>query len=139
MNADRFAEFFGNVPIFNIPGRVFKVETFWARTTAQDFVDAAVQQAITIHVQQDDGDILIFMTGQEDIETTCLLLADRVEQVGDVKELTILPIYSQLPSDLQAKIFNKADHRKVIVATNIAETSLTVTALCTSLTQATAR
>merc|ERR1719324_2085480 len=67
------------------------------------------------------------MTGQEDIEATCLLLAERVEQVGDgVKELTILPIYSQLPSDLQAKIFEKAEHRKVIVATNIAETSLTV-------------
>merc|ERR1719324_360865 len=67
------------------------------------------------------------MTGQEDIEATCLLLAERVEQVGDgVKELTILPIYSQLPSDMQAKIFESSDKRKIIVATNIAETSLTV-------------
>merc|ERR1719393_56798 len=67
------------------------------------------------------------MTGQADIEATCVLLAERGSQVGEnIPGLTILPIYSQLPSDLQAKIFSKAEHRKVIVATNIAETSLTV-------------
>jgi len=127
MDADKFARFFGNVPVFNIPGRTFPVETFYARSTAQDYVDAAVQQAIAIHVGQDTGDVLIFMTGQEDIEATCVLLADRISQVGEeVPPVTILPIYSQLPSDLQAKIFESSDKRKIIVATNIAETSLTV-------------
>ncbi|CAE7214908.1 CUV [Symbiodinium pilosum] len=127
MDADKFASFFGNVPVFNIPGRTFPVDTFYARTTAQDYVDAAVQQAIAIHVGQDPGDVLIFMTGQEDIEATCVLLADRISQVGeDVPPVSILPIYSQLPSDLQAKIFESSDKRKIIVATNIAETSLTV-------------
>jgi len=127
MDADKFATFFGSVPVFNIPGRTFPVDTLYARSTAQDFVDAAVQQALAIHVGQGPGDILIFMTGQEDIEATCVLLADRVSQVGeDVPALTILPIYSQLPSDLQAKIFESSDKRKIIVATNIAETSLTV-------------
>lgn len=127
MDADKFAAFFGNVPVFTIPGRTFPVETFFGRTTATDYVDAAVQQAIAIHVGQGTGDILIFMTGQEDIEATCVLLADRVAQVGeDVPPLSILPIYSQLPSDMQAKIFESSELRKVIVATNIAETSLTV-------------
>merc|ERR1719356_358569 len=127
MDADKFANFFGKVPVFTIPGRTFPVDTLFARTTAQDYVDAAVQQALAIHVGQDKGDILIFMTGQEDIEATCVLLADRVSQVGeDVPGLTILPIYSQLPSDMQAKIFESSDKRKIIVATNIAETSLTV-------------
>ncbi|CAK0907004.1 unnamed protein product, partial [Prorocentrum cordatum] len=127
MDSDKFAAFFGNVPVFTIPGRTFPVDTLFARTTAQDYVDAAVQQALAIHVGQDAGDILIFMTGQEDIEATCVLLADRVSQVGeDVPGLTILPIYSQLPSDMQAKIFESSDKRKIIVATNIAETSLTV-------------
>lgn len=127
MDADKFAAFFGNVPVFNIPGRTFPVDTFYARSTAQDYVDAAVQQAIAIHVGQDQGDVLIFMTGQEDIEATCVLLADRISQVGEnVPPVSILPIYSQLPSDLQAKIFESSDKRKVIVATNIAETSLTV-------------
>ena len=66
------------------------------------------------------------MTGQEDIETTCVLLAERIEKVENVPSLLILPIYSQLPSDVQAKIFEKSDSRKCIVATNIAETSLTL-------------
>merc|ERR1719253_329491 len=127
MDSEKFARFFGNVPTYTIPGRTFAVETLWARTTAQDYVDAAVQQALQIHVGQTEGDVLIFMTGQEDIEATCVLLADRVSQVGEnVPGLTILPIYSQLPSDLQAKIFEPSQHRKIIVSTNIAETSLTV-------------
>mmetsp|Transcript_12767 Transcript_12767/g.28768 ORF Transcript_12767/g.28768 Transcript_12767/m.28768 type:complete len:1102 (+) Transcript_12767:46-3351(+) len=130
MDADKFANFFGGVPVYTIPGRTFPVETLYARTTAEDYVDAAVQQALTIHVQQEkcDGDVLIFMTGQEDIESTCVLLADRASQVGEqCPPLTILPIYSQLPSDMQAKIFEPSvDKRKIIVATNIAETSLTV-------------
>ncbi|PHJ23184.1 helicase associated domain [Cystoisospora suis] len=77
--------------------------------------------------EENGGDILIFMSGQDDIEVTCLLLAERLGQLGEkVPPLTILPIYSQLPADLQAKIFEPSMYRKVIVATNIAETSLTV-------------
>ncbi|CBZ52892.1 hypothetical protein NCLIV_026800 [Neospora caninum Liverpool] len=77
--------------------------------------------------EENGGDILIFMTGQDDIEVTCLLLAERLGQLGDkAPPLTILPIYSQLPADLQARIFQPSPFRKVIVATNIAETSLTV-------------
>ena len=73
------------------------------------------------------GDILVFMPGQEDIEVTCELIKERLGELEGAKPLSILPIYSQLPSDLQAKIFQKADDgiRKCVVATNIAETSLT--------------
>lgn len=67
------------------------------------------------------------MPGQEDIEVTCEVLQERLEQLENAPPLAILPIYSQLPSDLQAKIFQKAPDgiRKCVVATNIAETSLT--------------
>jgi pre-mRNA-splicing factor ATP-dependent RNA helicase DHX38/PRP16 len=67
------------------------------------------------------------MPGQEDIEVTCDVLAERLGEIDNAPALAILPIYSQLPSDLQAKIFQKAPDglRKCIVATNIAETSLT--------------
>jgi len=73
------------------------------------------------------GDILIFMPGQEDIEVTCETLAERLNEIADAPQLLVLPIYSQLPSDLQAKIFQKSSDglRKCVVATNIAETSLT--------------
>lgn len=74
------------------------------------------------------GDILIFMPGQEDIEVTCEVIQERLEQVDNAPPLLVLPIYSQLPSELQAKIFQKSTDgvRKCVVATNIAETSLTV-------------
>lgn len=129
MDSTKFADFFGGVPVFKIPGRTFPVETYHAKNNADDYVDAAVQQTLQIHTQPHPGDILIFMTGQADIEATCSVLAERLSLIDDeVPPLEILPIYSQLPSDLQAKIFRKAEGgiRKCIVATNIAETSLTV-------------
>eukprot|EP00743_Colponemidia_sp_Colp-15_P007008 GILK01007563.1.p1 GENE.GILK01007563.1~~GILK01007563.1.p1 ORF type:complete len:1219 (+),score=255.03 GILK01007563.1:307-3657(+) len=127
MDAQKFSTFFGGCPIYMIPGRTFPVDTMYAKTPVEDYVDGAVKQALTIHLSHPGGDILIFMTGQEDIESTCILLADRISQLGEgVPAVVILPIYSQLPSDLQAKIFEKSNARKIIVATNIAETSLTV-------------
>ena len=92
-----------------------------------------MKQVMVIHMSCGPGDILIFMTGQDEIECACYAIAERMQQLessskGSVAGLAILPIYSQLPADLQAKIFQKAEEgvRKCIVATNIAETSLTV-------------
>ncbi|CEJ04865.1 Putative Pre-mRNA-splicing factor ATP-dependent RNA helicase prp16 [Rhizopus microsporus] len=128
MNAERFSNFFGNAPCFFIPGRTFPVDVMFSKTSCEDYVDSAVKQALAIHLSKPAGDILIFMTGQEDIETTCTVLAERLQQLDNPPPLAILPIYSQLPADLQAKIFQRSENnaRKVVVATNIAETSLTV-------------
>ena len=128
MDSEKFANFFGNVPTFNIPGRTFPVECMYAKNTVEDYVDAAVKQAIQLHLSADDGDMLIFMPGQEDIEVTCETIKERLDEVDNAPGLAVLPIYSQLPSDLQAKIFQRAPDglRKVVVATNIAETSLTL-------------
>jgi pre-mRNA-splicing factor ATP-dependent RNA helicase DHX38/PRP16 len=128
MNSDRFSRFYGGAPEFFIPGRTFPVDIQYSRTPCEDYVDSAVKQVLAIHVSQPAGDILVFMTGQEDIEVTCELVEERLKLLNDPPKLSILPIYSQMPADLQAKIFEKAAPgvRKVIVATNIAETSLTV-------------
>jgi len=127
MNAERFSNFFGGAPIFTIPGRTFPVETFFSKTPLEDYVESAVKKAVEIHLQQPPGDILIFMTGQEDIEATCMLIAERIAKLGsNCPPITVLPIYSQLPSDLQAKIFERSETRKCVIATNIAETSLTL-------------
>jgi pre-mRNA-splicing factor ATP-dependent RNA helicase DHX38/PRP16 len=129
LSADIFSDYFGGVPVFRIPGRTFPVETYFAKAVQEDYVMAAVKQALQIHFNSPPGDILIFMTGQEDIEGTCQVLADKMEKLGDEsKPLLVLPMYSQLPADLQAKIFEAAPDgiRKVIVSTNVAETSLTV-------------
>jgi len=128
MNSDRFSRFYGGAPEFIIPGRTFPVDIQYSRSPCEDYVDSAVKQVLAIHVSQGPGDILVFMTGQEDIEITCELVAERLKLLNDPPKLSILPIYSQMPADLQAKIFDRAAPgvRKVIVATNIAETSLTV-------------
>ncbi|KAI9770174.1 MAG: DEAH-box RNA helicase prp16 [Candelina submexicana] len=128
MNAERFSRFYGGAPEFFIPGRTFPVDVQYSRSPCEDYVDSAVKQVLAIHVSQGAGDILVFMTGQEDIEVTCELIEERLRMLNDPPKLSILPIYSQMPADLQAKIFERAAPgvRKVIVATNIAETSLTV-------------
>lgn len=134
MNADRFSAFFGGAPQFTIPGRTFPVEVFFSRLPAEDYVETAVRQVLTVHLKQfsatknNDGDILVFMTGQDDIEVTCAMIQEKLDMLEDAPPLDVYPIYSTLPADLQAKIFNRKDpfRRKVVVATNIAETSLTV-------------
>jgi pre-mRNA-splicing factor ATP-dependent RNA helicase DHX38/PRP16 len=122
MNSERFSRFYGGAPEFIIPGRTFPVDIQYSRSPCEDYVDSAVRQVLAIHVSQGPGDILVFMTGQEDIEITCELVAERLKQLNDPPKLSILPIYSQMPADLQAKIFDRAAPgvRKVIVATNIA-------------------
>ncbi len=128
MNSKRFSDFYGGAPEFTIPGRTFPVDVMFHRSPVEDYVDQAVQQILAIHVGKPAGDILVFMTGQEDIEATCELTRERLDALNDPPQLSILPIYSQMPADLQAKIFDRAAPgvRKCIVATNIAETSLTV-------------
>lgn len=128
LNASRFSAFFGGAPQISIPGRTFTVHTKHLLLMPEDYVAASVKQALAIHFQQPEGDILVFMTGQEDIEATCEILKEKLAAMDHSKPLEVLPIYSQLPADMQAKIFLPAPQgtRKVIVATNIAETSLTV-------------
>ncbi|GAB7364152.1 hypothetical protein MBLNU230_g4703t1 [Neophaeotheca triangularis] len=128
MNAERFSRFYGGAPEFFIPGRTFPVDIQYSRSPCEDYVDSAVKQVLSIHVSQPKGDIMVFMTGQQDIEVTCELIVERLAQLNDPPKILVLPIYSQLPADLQAKVFNPAPKgvRKVIVATNVAETSLTV-------------
>jgi pre-mRNA-splicing factor ATP-dependent RNA helicase DHX38/PRP16 len=128
LNAERFSSFFGGVPIYRIPGRTFHVEKYFAKTPPEDYVEAAVKQVMTIHLSFPVGDILVFMTGQEDIEATCQVIAERAAALDGVPPILLLPMYSQLPADLQAKIFDGTQDgsRKCIISTNIAETSLTV-------------
>lgn len=132
LNAEKFSNFFGSAPTFTIPGRTFPVKVEYTRSPVTDYVDGAVQKCLQVHCgftfdPTDPSDILIFMTGQEDIEGACLLLSNRAETLANkMSPLVVLPIYSQLPADLQAKVFERGPHRKVIIATNIAETSLTL-------------
>lgn len=110
-------------------GRRFPVDIYYTKAPEADYVDACVISVLQIHVTQPLGDVLVFLTGQEEIETCQELLQDRLRRLGSkVRELIILPVYANLPSDMQAKIFEPTPPgaRKVVLATNIAETSLTI-------------
>ncbi|CAF4681087.1 unnamed protein product [Rotaria socialis] len=129
LDAEKFSQFFDDAPIFRIPGRRFPVDIYYTKAPEADYVDAAVVTVLQIHVTQPLGDILVFLTGQEEIELANEMLLERTRKLGTkIKELIILPIYSTLPSDMQIRIFEPAPPggRKVILATNIAETSLTI-------------
>uniref|UniRef100_A0A4W3GF91 RNA helicase n=1 Tax=Callorhinchus milii TaxID=7868 RepID=A0A4W3GF91_CALMI len=129
LDTQKFSTFFDEAPIFRIPGRRFPVDIYYTKAPEADYLEAAVVSVLQIHVTQAPGDILVFLTGQEEIETTCEMLQDRCRRLGSkIAELLVLPIYANLPSDMQAKIFlpTPPGARKVVVATNIAETSLTI-------------
>jgi len=129
LDAEKFSSFFDDAPIFRIPGRRFPVHIFYTKAPEADYLDACVVTVLQIHLTQPLGDILVFLSGQEEIETCNELLQERVRKLGTkIKELIILPIYANLPSDMQAKIFEPTPPgaRKVVIATNIAETSLTI-------------
>ncbi|XP_028656562.1 pre-mRNA-splicing factor ATP-dependent RNA helicase DHX16 [Erpetoichthys calabaricus] len=129
LDTERFSAFFDDAPIFRIPGRRFPVDIFYTKAPEADYLEACVVSVLQIHVTQPTGDILVFLTGQEEIEACCEMLQERSRRLGSkIAELIVLPIYANLPSDIQAKIFEPTPPgaRKVVVATNIAETSLTI-------------
>mmetsp|Transcript_4561 Transcript_4561/g.7071 ORF Transcript_4561/g.7071 Transcript_4561/m.7071 type:complete len:1066 (+) Transcript_4561:101-3298(+) len=134
LDAEKFSHYFDDASIFMIPGRMFPVDIYYTKSPEADYVDASVVTVLQIHVSQPlDGDILVFLTGQEEIETASEILTQRTRNLGSrIKELIICPIYANLPSEKQAKIFDKTPKgaRKVVLATNIAETSLTINGIC---------
>ena len=129
MNAEKFAQYFDDAPIFNIPGRRYPVDIYYTPAPEANYLAAAITTTFQIHTTQGAGDILIFLTGQDEIEAAELEISETAKKLGNrVKELVICPIYANLPSELQSKIFEPTPEgaRKVVLATNIAETSLTI-------------
>lgn len=129
LDAVKFSEYFFQAPIFTIPGRTYPVEILYTKEAETDYLDAALITCMQIHLTEPPGDILLFLTGQEEIDTACEILYERMKSLGpEVPDLIILPVYSALPSEMQTRIFDPAPpgSRKVVIATNIAETSLTI-------------
>eukprot|EP00899_Mesostigma_viride_P013186 jgi/Mesvir1/21869/Mv04246-RA.1 len=129
LDAEKFSAYFFNCPIFTIPGRTFPVEILYTKQPETDYMDAALVTVMQIHLTEPEGDVLLFLTGQEEIDTACQVLYERMKALGpNVPELHILPVYSALPSEMQTRIFEPAPpgSRKCVVATNIAEASLTI-------------
>ncbi|KAH7914726.1 P-loop containing nucleoside triphosphate hydrolase protein [Hygrophoropsis aurantiaca] len=129
LDAEKFSKYFFGCPIFTIPGRTYPVEILYTKEPETDYLDASLITVMQIHLSEPPGDILLFLTGQEEIDTSCEILYERMKALGPkVPELIILPIYSALPSEVQSRVFEPTPPgaRKVVIATNVAETSLTI-------------
>ncbi|KIK07287.1 hypothetical protein K443DRAFT_673549 [Laccaria amethystina LaAM-08-1] len=129
LDAEKFSKYFFGCPIFTIPGRTYPVEVLYTKEPESDYLDASLITVMQIHLSEPPGDILLFLTGQEEIDTACEILFERMKALGPkVPELLILPIYSALPSEVQSRVFEPTPPgaRKVVIATNVAETSLTI-------------
>ncbi|KAF7326697.1 Pre-mRNA-splicing factor ATP-dependent RNA helicase-like protein cdc28 [Mycena venus] len=129
LDAPKFSAYFDKAPIFYVPGRVHPVEIYYTPQPEANYLHAAITTCFQIHTTQPKGDILIFLTGQDEIEAAQENIQETARILGNkIPELIICPIYTNLPSNLQARIFEPTPEgaRKVILATNIAETSITI-------------
>lgn len=113
--------------ILSVEGRGFNVEIFYVDDPVSDYVRAVVSTVLSIHDQERTGDILVFLTGQDDIDAAIQLLTEEAQSSGK-QGLVAVPLYSGLPRADQDLVFSPTPRgkRKVIFSTNIAETSLTL-------------
>ncbi|KAM5220347.1 putative ATP-dependent RNA helicase DHX35 isoform 2-T2 [Hipposideros larvatus] len=144
LDAEKFRDFFNQnetsdptmdtCVILTVEGRTFPVDIFYLQSPVPDYIKSTVETVMKIHQTEGDGDVLAFLTGQEEVETVVSMLIEQARALGRTgmqRHLRILPMYAGLPSFEQMKVFERVSRsvRKVIVATNVAETSITVSGI----------
>jgi len=115
--------------IISVEGRAFPVYIHYLTDACEDYIERAMKTVFDIHTSEPEGDILVFLTGREEIETMLDMIADRLPSLPDpAKKVLPLPLYAGLTTEQQMYVFEPApeNHRKVICATNIAEASVTI-------------
>ena len=129
IETDRFVKFFNDeAPVLTIPGRQHGVEIFHSAEPKEDYLSASIETAVDLHLTKGEGDILIFLTGEGEIEEAVSKIGFQISANKNFKPFEVLPLYGALSSKNQQLVFKKVPHgtRKIIVSTNIAETSLTI-------------
>jgi pre-mRNA-splicing factor ATP-dependent RNA helicase DHX15/PRP43 len=136
LDASKFQKYFDGAPLLKVPGRTFPVEEYFTPEPEKDYLEAAVRTVLNIHECEEPGDILLFLTGEQEIEETCYRLKAESQKFSpDLGRLECIPLYSTLSPQQQQLIFKEAPGatvpggrpgRKVVISTNIAETSLTI-------------
>ncbi|OWM76194.1 probable pre-mRNA-splicing factor ATP-dependent RNA helicase DEAH4 [Punica granatum] len=130
LDGNKVSNFFSNCPMLTVPGKLYPVEILYSKERPTSYIESSLKTAIDIHVRQPEGDVLIFMTGQDDIEKLVSKLEDKIQTLeeGSCMDAIVLPLHGSLPPEMQVRVFSPPppNCRRFIVATNIAETSLTV-------------
>ena len=118
-----------NGQIVSIEGRAFPVDTHYLTEPCEDYLEGAIKTVFDVHSSEPEGDILVFLTGRDEIEKAIEMVADRLPSLPQGSERILpLPLYAGLSTEQQMYVFEPApeNHRKVIFATNIAEASVTI-------------
>ncbi|CUF93675.1 ATP-dependent DEAD/DEAH box RNA helicase, putative [Bodo saltans] len=135
LDMQKFQEYFTGAPLLRVPGRMFNVAVFYTQQPVQDYVAAAIDHAVHIHLTEPAGDILVFLIGEAEIERAITRCQDRLEREmnsptarPDLLRFKVLPLYGSLSLEAQKRVFMSAgpNTRKIIFSTNIAETSVTI-------------
>ncbi|CCF73847.1 DHX15, PRP43, pre-mRNA-splicing factor ATP-dependent RNA helicase DHX15/PRP43 [Babesia microti strain RI] len=127
LDAGKFRSYFKHAEVLMIPGKMYPVEIIYSNKPEKDYLKSAVAKVVEIHRNEPHGDILVFLTGEEEIENGKLLIEKALLEYDDIDtQLFVFPLYSSLPSAQQSKVFETVNGRKCILSTNIAETSLTI-------------
>jgi ATP-dependent helicase HrpA len=125
IDTEKFSAAFDNAPVVRVEGRMYPVETlYWppdAESAEMGYVESAVAAVEKIRMREPSGDLLVFMPTEQDIREACDLLAAR-----NWSRTFILPLFARLPKGQQKRVFARSRGRKIVVATNVAETSLTI-------------
>jgi len=127
IDADRFSKHFGDAPVIEVSGRLYPVEVRYrpvggdAEDTTRDEEEQALADAVDELCREGEGDVLVFLPGEREIREAGETLRKR-----GLRGVEILPLYSRLPAAEQDRIFHPGKARRVVLATNVAETSLTV-------------
>ncbi len=127
LDTAKFSEAFNGAPVVHVGGRMFPVEveymppgSFSAATDEADYVEMAVRAVDRLKSRRQHGDILVFMPTEQDILETCEKLEGK-----HYAATTVLPLYARLPASQQGRVYS-VQGPKIVVATNVAETSLTI-------------
>ncbi|GAA5959117.1 hypothetical protein JCM21900_002563 [Sporobolomyces salmonicolor] len=132
IDAKRFSDFFNSAPVLFIRGRQHKVTIKYTNEPQEDYLDAALKTVFQIHLSHPPGAVLVFLPGQDEIES---LQASIKQYLPDLQDsfpgkgsILVTPLYAKLPAAEQARAFAPAppNMRKIILATNVAETSVTL-------------
>jgi ATP-dependent helicase HrpA len=122
IETERFSEFFGKAPVIQVEGRTFPVDVLYEPPDPElDLPDAAANAVENVTSLDPRGDILVFLPGEREIRETELLLGKR-----NLRQTTVQPLYARLSAAEQSRVFTSIPGRRVILATNVAETSLTI-------------
>ncbi|XP_054899962.1 ATP-dependent RNA helicase DHX33 [Poeciliopsis prolifica] len=133
MDVDLFSEYFNKSPVLYLEGRQHPIQIYYTKQPQSDYLQAALVSIFQIHQEAPQShDILVFMTGQEEIEALARTCRDIAKHLPvDCGPMVVVPLYASLPPAQQLRVFQPAPKgcRKVILATNIAETSVTISGI----------